>query len=92
MQEQDQIKTVTLRNLPPEMARFIRRQAKKDKTSINKTVIKLLEQRVGEQGNRAHRTLHHDLDSLAGSWSAEEAAEFESHLSAERNIDSELWN
>ena len=35
--------------------------------------------------------LHHDLDHLAGSWSADEAAEFDKDLAAQRKIDQELW-
>jgi hypothetical protein len=34
---------------------------------------------------------YHDLDHLAGTWSEEEFAEFEEHLSAQRSIDEDLW-
>lgn len=35
--------------------------------------------------------LHHDLDHLAGTWSDEEAAEFDAALAEQRKIDPELW-
>ena len=34
---------------------------------------------------------HHDLDHLAGTWSPEEAREFEAALTEQRQIDPELW-
>lgn len=34
--------------------------------------------------------LHHDLDHLAGTWSDEEAAEFDAALAEQRKIDPEL--
>ncbi|HET6267256.1 MAG TPA: hypothetical protein VFG11_06020 [Acidobacteriota bacterium] len=37
------------------------------------------------------KVVHHDLDSLSGSWSKEEASEFDSNLSQQRLIDPELW-
>ncbi len=85
------MKAITIRNLPPELARLIRQKAKSEGTSINKTVIKLLQQRVRTEGNVGARTRHHDLDALAGSWTKEEAAAFEKHLASQRQIDPELW-
>ena len=35
---------------------------------------------------------HHDLDALAGGWSAEEAEEFERALAEQRRIEPEIWN
>jgi hypothetical protein len=41
------MKAVTLRNLPPEIVRIIRRKASENRASINRTVIGLLEEEVG---------------------------------------------
>ncbi len=84
------MKAVTLRNLPPELARMIRRQAAERKMSINKTVIGLLEGAAGTV-RRKQATLHHDLNELAGSWTEAEAAEFEGTLAQQRGIDRNLW-
>ncbi|HCG98565.1 MAG TPA: hypothetical protein DE036_01785 [Actinobacteria bacterium] len=35
--------------------------------------------------------VYHDLDSLAGTWSPEEAEEFERHLEEQRRIDEDVW-
>lgn len=90
------MKAITLRNVPPALTRVIRRKAAEERTSINKTVIRLLEERVGDgprkPGKReARRQLHHDLDKLAGCWGKEQAAAFEETLKAQRSIDPELW-
>lgn len=85
------MKLVTLRNLPPELARIIRRKANEKRTSINKAVISLLEESVGIQGRKVEKSLYHDLDALAGSWTEEEALAFEKALARQRAIDPDLW-
>lgn len=85
------MKAVTLRNLPPELARIIRRKASEHGTSLNKTVISLLEDSVGIRRKKEDTPLHDDLDPLAGSWTKEEAAAFERVLARQRAIDSDLW-
>jgi hypothetical protein len=42
--------------------------------------------RTGERGR------YDDLDSLAGTWSAEEADAFDRLLAAQRRIDDEVWS
>ncbi len=82
------MKAVTLRKLPPEVARAIRHRAAADRSSINKAAISLLAERAGATKPRA---LHHDLDGLAGSWSKREATAFEKTLKKQRTIDATLW-
>ncbi len=85
------MKLVTIRNLPPHLARLIRRKAEADGASINKTVLSLLEECSGASKKKPRKPLHHDLDSLAGSWSAREASAFDKALAEQRQIDTELW-
>lgn len=85
------MKIVTLRNLPPELVNVIRRRAKEQGASLNKTVIGLLEESLGRSRQKRERTVYHDLDALAGSWSKEEAANFEAALHDQRSIDPEMW-
>ncbi len=82
------MKAVTLRNVPPELADQLEKEAAAAGTSMNKTVIRLLERATGIAGRRRR---HHDLDHLAGSWSAEEAHDFERELARQRRVDPELW-
>lgn len=83
------MKTITLRNIPPELARLIRRKARRNRMSFNKTVIGLLEESL--TGGAAKRRANHDLDWMAGMWSPEEAGEFDRALTEQRRIDPELW-
>ena len=85
------MKAVTLRNLPPGLARMIRQAADEKRTSINKVVIHLLEENLGIRGKKKDKPLHHDLDALAGCWTKEEALEFEKALARQRTIDPDLW-
>jgi len=85
------VKVITLRKLPPELARAVRRRAETDRASLSRTVIRLLEEHLGGAAQAKHRPLYHDLDHLAGRWSRKQAAEFEKALAAQRKIDPELW-
>jgi plasmid stability protein len=84
------MKAVTLRNLPPQLDRTIRKRAKKKGVSVNKVVISLLQDHLGESERRPVRR-YHDLDELAGSWSKQEAKLFERTLAKQRGIDPEMW-
>lgn len=86
------MKAVTLRNLPPELAKVVRKKAEEKGTSINKAVISLLEESTGTRRRKqAKEILHHDLDALAGSWTKGEALEFDRALASQRVIDRDLW-
>jgi hypothetical protein len=82
---------ITLRNLPPEVARAIREKAKKEKISLNRAVISLLAEAtgLGQQGRKDRS--RDELDALAGSWTKEEADEFDAFLREHRTIDPEMW-
>ncbi len=40
------MKAITLRNLPPELAEAVRKEAERKRTSVNKAVISLLERKA----------------------------------------------
>ena len=84
------MKAVTLRNLPPKLDRTIRERAKKKGVSVNKVVIGLLQDYLGESEQKTV-CRYHDLDELAGSWSEEEAEAFERALAKQRGVDLEMW-
>ena len=44
-----------------------------------------------EQSVDSSAAIHHELDSLAGTWSAEDAAAFDAATAATRHVDAELW-
>jgi|SRR3954469_4524528 len=81
---------ITLRNIPSKLQEVIRQRAGREGLSLNKTVLRMLEEASGQRTNTG-RKLHHDLDHLAGTWSDQEAAAFEAALVEQRRIDPELW-
>ena len=81
---------ITVRNLMPEVARAVREKARREKLSLNKAVVKLLEEATGV-GGRKTRVFHHDLDRVFGSWTDREANAFDKALRAQRQIDPEMW-
>jgi len=81
---------ITLRNIPPKLQMIIRRRAGTERLSLNKPVIRMLEEAAGQRPT-ASRELHDDLDHLSGTWSNEEAEAFEAALVEQRKIEPELW-
>ncbi|HZH81736.1 MAG TPA: hypothetical protein VFD87_01235 [Phototrophicaceae bacterium] len=62
------MKAITLRNLPPEIEKIVRKEADRQRTSINKAVISLLERKSETHKKRKPGIKEYDdLDSLAGS-------------------------
>ena len=86
------MKAITLRNIPPQLARVLEREAKASSTSLNRTVIRILQRAAGLGNEQPSRSKYTDLDDLAGSWSPEAAQAFEKDLAVQRQIDPELWN
>ncbi|HEV8132354.1 MAG TPA: hypothetical protein VGQ81_13985 [Acidobacteriota bacterium] len=77
------MKTITLRKIPRELAKVLRRKAEIKGVSI-KAVIGLFEKSLGTKAKK--KASYHDLDKLAGSWTREEAAAFEETLAKQRPI------
>ena len=85
------MKAITLRNLPAELARAVRNRAEEKGISLNRAVIELLQEALGRGERPKKRRIYHDLDFLVGTWSKEEAEEFNRALAEQRKIDPELW-
>ena len=85
------MKTVTVRQIPPALARIIDRRARRMRSSVNKAVLGLLEEAAGLAARPTEPARHHDLDALGGAWSREEANAFDRSLKAQRSVDPDLW-
>jgi len=79
---------LTIRNLPPEIDEAIRRRARERNISIDQSITELLSEAIGMPKSAATRR---DLSDLAGTWSDEQAQEFEEALRRQRGIDEEIW-
>ena len=77
-----------LRGIPPEVMLSLKREAKKLHISVNTLVLKMIEQGLGFT---AEKVSYHDLDHLAGSWSAAEEKLFKKNSKFFEQIDKELW-
>ena len=80
--------SLTLRNLPPEVEKAIKRTAAREGTSKCRATVSLLERAVAGPKQPA---AYHDLDHLAGAWSEKDAREFDRYLAKQRTVDKELW-
>jgi hypothetical protein len=84
------VNAITVRNLPPAVARAVKEKARKEKLSLNKAIVRLLEEATGA-GRGERRVVHHDLDRFFGTWTREEADAFDEALREQRQIDPEMW-
>ena len=86
-----QLKAITLRGLPSEVARALRQRAERDGASLNRTLIWMLEESLGGPRGPKRPRRHHDLDALAGAWTRQQAAAFDAALVEQRAVDPDLW-
>ena len=77
----------TVRGIPEDLEHQLRERARRSGESLNRTLIRLLREAVGMNPTRKKR----DLSGLAGTWSQEEADEFDRDLRRFEVIDDELW-
>lgn len=80
-----------IRGLEPETLAALKVLARRHNTSVNATVLRLIEQELGKRPGKLVRQRYDDLDALAGTWSREEAAEFEAVTADSRWIEPDLW-
>jgi plasmid stability protein len=87
------MKAITVRNLPPLVAKAIREKAAKERRSLNQTVVALLEEATvtGTKPKPGKAAIHHDLDHLFGTWSKEEGDEFDAFLKESRAVNPKDW-
>ncbi len=78
-----------LRNIPSEVMDLMKREAKRLHISVNTLMLKMIERGLGLTDEK---TTHHDLDHLAGTWTANDEKEFKESTASFEKIDKELWN
>jgi hypothetical protein len=81
---------ITVRNLPPKVARAIREKARRERLSLNKAVVRLLEEATGAT-RETRKVVHHDLDRFFGTWTRKEADAFDRALLEQRQVEPEMW-
>jgi hypothetical protein len=82
------MKYLTIRNVSPELATALEEAKRGRGTSLNRTVLDLLEQALGVGVGRRRSN---GLAALAGTWSEEEFEQFEAAVEDQERVDEELW-
>lgn len=80
---------LTVRNIPPELGEALEKEQRRRGLSLNRTVIDLLRQGVG-QGPAGRRL--NGLGDLAGTWTADQYDRFEAAVASAEQVDEELWD
>jgi len=80
------MRNLSIRNVPEDLARRLEEARRERNRSLNQTVLDLLSQALGVGSGRSN-----GLAELAGTWSAEEVADFEAALAFTSEVDDELW-
>jgi plasmid stability protein len=81
---------LSIRGLDEETAARLKAAAQARGVSVNRHALDLLRRGLGLLP-RTRSERHHDLDHLAGTWTAEDTAELAKALAAFEHIDDELW-
>ena len=81
---------LTIRGLAPQLERQIRALARRERISLNKAALRLLEKGAG-LGTRQDDRIGSSLDHLIGTWKPEEAEEFLESVRSCDQVDPELW-
>lgn len=80
-------RTLTIRNVSPEMDAALKREKARRGKSVNQIVLEILGTDLGiREGRRSN-----GLAELAGVWSEEELEEFEGATAGFEQVDEELW-
>jgi hypothetical protein len=73
--------TISLRNLPKEVEEAILETSRRERISLNKAVLRLLERQLRKPAKNS------DFDELSGAWSKADADGFEAALADMRQVD-----
>jgi len=84
------MKSITIRGIDDQLKNALVNIAEKEHKSINKTILSLLKQALGLEKSLKY-PIYDDLDDLAGTWTDEEAQEFEKATKVFNKIDEDLW-
>jgi hypothetical protein len=83
--------TFTISELDAATTEWIRQEAKRTGVSVETVVRHLIYRGIAIERQKTRQLRYHDLDALAGTWSAEAAAEFQQATEDFEHIDPALW-
>ncbi len=85
------MKSITIHGVDVHLAEAIKRLAKENQTSVNRTVKRLLEEVLGMKPRESAR-YYDDFAEFCGLWSAQELTEFEDATVDLAAVDQQDWS
>jgi hypothetical protein len=82
---------LSIRGLDDKALAKLKKLAASEEASVNTVVLRLIEQGLGHKRAKVMPQRHDDLDELAGTWSKQEAKEFERLTAPFGKVDADLW-
>lgn len=82
------MKHLTIRDVPPGLARALEKERRRSEKSLNQTVKDLLARALGLGSDQ---TWDNGLGRFAGTWSEQDLADFEKATEAFERVDEEQW-
>jgi hypothetical protein len=82
--------TMTIRGLDDLTINALREKAKKDGSSVNAALVKLLQEELGIK-KKKRTVVYNDLDHLVGTWSDKDYKEFLQATADFAKIDENVW-
>jgi len=83
--------SVTVDGLDTNVLNRLHAEAERRGVDVSTVVKEMIRDGLGRSPESAPAVVNHDLDALAGTWSADEAAAFLSSVAGLRQCDEELW-
>lgn len=82
---------INIRGLDDAVHQRLKSKARKKGLSLNTLIVKYLRQEVGLETPEKKNPTHHELDTLAGTWSKKDVQDFQKAVSAFATIDESIW-
>lgn len=83
---------ISIRGIDDKAIFRLKKQAQQEGSSLNSLVVRLLETVAGVRSTEKVPQHFDDLDALQGTWSAQDALEFEAASADFAQVDPALWN
>jgi plasmid stability protein len=83
--------SIIVRNIDEATHARLKREADARGVSVNALMQQFIHNGLRVRGRPAADGLYHDLDSLAGTWSASDEAEFLTNIAPLSQVDEALW-
>jgi hypothetical protein len=80
-----------LRNITPHIMSQLKKEATKQKISVNSLILLIVERGLGIVP-QTKKPVFHDLDYLAGTWNEKDKKVFNDTIESFEKIDEELWS